>query len=174
MKMKKSTVFVIIFFLFSFVVYMGYCSVDPVPYGGKRSLPQPRDIEINGINFTVSWGFLEDENSSGLKHACTILNRNATVEEWTLHQNDFLLLDIQVYDFGNDSISLDDLNGLNNESYESKSINGVDGIFKNESTETSLGFVKNTHPRYYFDYIKDGKLVMIQCDKMYTIEEIVS
>ena len=174
--MQKRTIFVIIFFLLSCIVYYGYCISDPVFHegGSKFSLPQPRDIEINGINFTVSWGFIEDENSSSLKYDDTILNRKATVEERTLHQNDFLLLDIQVYDFGNDSISFDDLNGLNDGSYEVKSINCVDGIFKNESVETSVGFVKNTHPRYYFDYVKDGKLVMIQCDKMYTIEEIVS
>jgi hypothetical protein len=66
------------------------------------------------------------------------------------------------------------LDDLNDGSWQYKSINGVDGIFKNESVTTSTGVIKNTHPRYYFDYMKNGKLVMIECDKLSIIEEIVS
>ena len=83
---------------------------------------------------------------------------------------DILLLDICVYDYGENI----DINLLNDGTYQYKSINGVEGIFKNETATTSSGFVKNTHPRYYFNYVKDGKIVMIQCDKLNTIDEIVS
>ena len=63
---------------------------------------------------------------------------------------------------------------LNDGTYHDKSINGVKGIFRNETVTTSSGLVKNTHQRYYFNYAKDGKIVMIQCDKLNTIGEIVS
>jgi hypothetical protein len=79
-------------------------------------------------------------------------------------------LDIEVWDLGEDI----DIGLLNDGTYHEKSIKGVKGIFKNESVTTSTGFVKNTHPRYYFDYVKDGKIVMIQCDKLDMIEEIIS
>ena len=66
-----------------------------------------------------------------------------------------------------------DINLLNDGSFQEKTINGVQGIFKNESATESSGLVKNTHPRYYFDYVVDGKIVMVQCDKLNVINEIV-
>lgn len=147
-----------------------YHEADPVPGTSRYYLPEPRDIEINGVNFSVSWGFLEDENSSNIVSYDEILNHNVSKERRTFHQNDILLLDICVYDYGGDI----DIDLLNDGTYQEKSINGIRGIFKNESATTSAGPVKNTHPRYYFNYAKDGKIVMIQCDKLNTINEIVS
>ena len=83
-------------------------------------------------------------------------------------------MDIIVYDFNGTNFTYNDLNDLNDGSYENKSINGVDGIFKTESVETYSGIVKNIHLRYYFNYIKDNKLVMIQCDKLNSVNEIVN
>ena len=171
--MQKNTIFAISFFLFGLIALFSYHVADPVPGGNRFHLPEPREVDINGVPFTISWGFTEDEDSSGLKHEDTILNHDATMEEKTFHQNDILLLDIQVYDFKDDNITFKDLNKLNDGSYENKSINGVDGIFKTESVETHSGFVENNHLRYYFNYVKDDKLVMIQCDKLYTLNEIV-
>ncbi|WP_298500274.1 hypothetical protein [uncultured Methanobrevibacter sp.] len=171
--MRKNTIFAISFFLIGLVVLFSYHSGDPVPGGDKYRLPEPREIDINGIPFEISWGFLEDENSHGIKYGDVLLNHNATVAERTFHQNDIILLDIKVYDFKGSDVSYEDLNKLNDGSWQTKSINGVDGIFKMESVDTYSGFVKNTHPRYYFTYIKDNKLVMIQCDKLNTLNDIV-
>lgn len=168
--MQKKTLFIIIFVLISFVVLFMYHDEDPVPSSSRYHLPEPRVIEINGVNFTVSWGFLEDANSSDVMYGDEILNHTVTKQKRTFHQNDILLLDIEVWDLGEDI----DIGLLNDGTYHEKSIKGVKGIFKNESVTTSTGFVKNTHPRYYFDYVKDGKIVMIQCDKLDMIEEIIS
>ena len=67
-----------------------------------------------------------------------------------------------------------DLNDLNDGTYTNKSINGVDGIFKSSEVTTSTGFVKNSHPRYYFNYIEDNNLVMVQCDNLKTLEGMFS
>lgn len=168
--MQKKTIFIIIFVLISFIVLFMYHEEDPVPYTSRYHLPEPRVIEINGVNFTISWGFLEDANSSDAIYGDEILNHTVTMQKRTFHQNEILLLDIEVWDLGEDI----DISLLNDGTYGVKSINGVNGIFKNESVTTSAGFVENTHPRYYFDYVMDGKIVMIQCDKLDTIEEIVS
>ncbi len=142
---------------------------DPSHSSSRYHLPEPRVIDINGVNFTVSWGFLEDENSSDSTHQTEILNRSVVMQQRTFHQNNLLLLDIAVYDFGENI----DVNLLNDGTYRTESINGVNGIFKNESVTVSVGLVKNTHTRYYFDYSKDGKIVMIKCDKLDTINQIV-
>lgn len=168
--MRKKTWFVIIFVLISFPVLFMYQHADPVPSADRFHLPEPRVIEINGVNFTVSWGFLEDENSSDVTYYGEVLNHSIIKQQRTFHQNDLLLLDISVYDVGEDI----DINLFNDGTYHPKSINGVEGIFKNESVTVQSGFVKNTHQRYYFDYVKDGKIVMIQCDKLDTINQIVS
>ena len=168
--MDRKTIFVIVFFVISLAVLFMYHGGDPVPGSSKYHLPEPRDVEINGVNFSVSWGFLEDKNSSNIASYDNILNHKVLKERRTFHQNDILLLDICVYDYGENI----DINLLNDGTYQYKSINGVEGIFKNETATTSSGFVKNTHPRYYFNYVKDGKIVMIQCDKLNTIGEIVS
>lgn len=107
------------------------------------------------------------------KYLSLKLNHNSTKEERTFHQNDILLLDIQVFNFKGSNITFDDLNNLNDGSYGNTSINGIDGIFKTESVETYSGPVKNVHQRYYFNYVKDNKLIMIQCDNLRTINEIV-
>lgn len=168
--MSRKTLLLIIYVLISFCVLILYPLGDPVPGGTKYHLPEPRDVDINGITFKISWGFLEDENSTGACHAEKLLNRSVVKGERTFHQNDILLLDIIVYDFGEDV----DISLFNDGTYVEKSINGVDGIFKNESTTTSSGFVKNTHPRYFFNYSKDGKVIMIQCDKLEMIGDIVT
>lgn len=168
--MQKKTLFIIIFVLISFAVLFMYHEGDPIPSSSRYHLPEPRVIEINGVNFTVSWGFLEDENSSDVLYGDVIMNHTVTKEKRTFHQNDILLLDIEVWDLG-ETI---DISLLNDGTYREKSINGVDGIFKNESVTTSAGLVENSHQRYYFDYIKDGKIVMIQCDKLDTINDLVS
>ena len=85
-------------------------------------------------------------------------------------QNEILLLDIAVFKLDGGI----DLNDLNDGTYENKSINVVEGIFKSDEATTSAGLVKNSHPRYYFNYLKGDKLVMIQCDNLRTIEEMVS
>lgn len=171
--MQKKTIFAISFFLISLVLLVSFQIGNPVPGGNKFHLPEPRDVEVNGVNFSVSWGFLEDENSSNDIREDIILNHNATKAKRTFHQNDILLLDIAVYDCNENPFTSHDLEKLNDGSYEIKSINGIEGIFKNESAETHLGFVKNTHQRYYFTYVKNDKLVMIQCDKLNMINEIV-
>ena len=168
--MDKKTVFVIVFFVISLAVLFMYHGGDPVPGSSKYHLPEPRNVEINGVNFSVSWGFLEDENSSNISYYDEILNHKVLKEQRTFHQNDILLLDICVYDYGEDI----DINLLNDGTYHDKSINGVKGIFRNETVTTSSGMVKNTHQRYYFNYAKDGKIVMMQCDKLNTIGEIIS
>ena len=172
--MERKTIFVIVFFIISFFILFMYSIADPVIHeGSKYTLPEPRDIDINGITFPISWGFTEDRNSSNQSYTEEILNSTVIKEERTFHQNDILLLDIEVYDFqGN--IDSDDLNLLNDGTYENKTINGIKGLLKNESVETYSGPVKSEHPRYYFNYLKDGKLVMIQCDKLNTIDKIVS
>jgi len=167
--MNKKTVFCITFFILSLVVLFMYYQASPTPSLDRFHLDGPRDININGIDFPISWGFLEDENSSDLRCDVEILNHKAIKEQRTFHQNDILLLDITVYDLGENV----DINLLNDGSYQEKTINGVQGIFKNESATESSGLVKNTHPRYYFDYVVDGKIVMIQCDKLNVINEIV-
>lgn len=171
--MEKKTIFVICFFLISCFVLFAYESADPVPGGGKCNLPEPREVDINEIPFNISWGFIEDKNSSSIRYDDKILNYNVTKEERTFHQNDILLLDIQVYDFKGNYFDSNDLNNINDGSYENKKINGIDGLFKNESVETYSGPVKNNHLRYYFNYVKDDKLIMIQCDKLQTLNEIV-
>lgn len=171
--MQKKTIFAITFFLLSLILLVSFQIGNPVPGGNKFHLPEPRDVEVNGVNFTISWGFLEDENSSDATCDDRILNHDATKAQRTFHQNDILLLDIAVYDGNENPFTSDDLDKLNDGSYELRSINGIDGIFKNESVETHSGFVKNNHQRYHFTYIKNGKLVMIQCDKLNTIDEIV-
>lgn len=167
--MNKKTVFCITFFILSMVVLLMYYHASPTPSLDRFHLDDPRDININGIDFPISWGFLEDENSSDLRYDAEILNHKAIKEQRTFHQNDILLLNITVYDLGENV----DINLLNDGSYHEKTINGVQGIFKNESATESSGLVKNTHPRYYFDYVVDGKIVMIQCDKLDIINEIV-
>lgn len=154
----------------SLVVLFMYYEASPTPSLDRFHLDEPRDININGIDFLVSWGFLEDENSSDQRYAAEILNHNAVKEQRTFHQNEILLLDITVYDL-NENI---DINLLNDGSFQEKTINGVHGILKNESATESSGLVKNTHTRYYFDYVKDGKIVMIQCDNLNMISEIIS
>ena len=132
--MDKKTVFVIVFFVISLAVLFMYHGGDPVPGSSKYHLPEPRNVEINGVNFSVSWGFLEDENSSNISYYDEILNHNVLKEQRTFHQNDILLLDICVYDYGEDI----DINLLNDGTYHDKSINGVKGIFRNETVTTSL------------------------------------
>ena len=172
--MEKKTIFAISFFLISLIVLFSFAHENPVPGGNKFHLPEPRDVDVNGVTFKISWGFLEDGNSSDIKQESKILNYTATKEERTFHQNDILLLSITVYDFNASQFTSDDLSKLNDGNYEFKTINNVDGIFKNESVETHAGFVKNNHLRYYFDYVKDNKLVMIKCDKLSMIDEIVN
>lgn len=40
------------------------------------------------------------------------------------------------------------------------------GKFKAGEATTYAGLVKNSHPRYYFNYFEDDKLVMVQCDNL--------
>ena len=54
--MDKKTVFVIVFFVISLAVLFMYHGGDPVPGSSKYHLPEPRNVEINGVNFSVSWG----------------------------------------------------------------------------------------------------------------------
>ncbi|MDO5809960.1 MAG: hypothetical protein Q4Q37_02610, partial [Methanobrevibacter sp.] len=67
-----------------------------------------------------------------------------------------------------------DLKDLNDGTFTKKSINDVEGIFKTSEVTTSTGIVENSHPRYYFNYIKDNNLVMVQCDSLKTIEGMLS
>ena len=147
-----------------------YNQGSPIPSSDRFHLPEPRTFDINGINFTVSWGFLEDENSSDITYSDEILNHTITKQQRTFHQNDILLLDIAVYDIGEKI----DVDLLNDGTYQSKTINGVEGVFKNESVTSWAGPVKNTHQRYYFDYVKGEKVVMIKCDKLDVLNRIVS
>lgn len=168
--MQKKTWFVIIFFFISFGVLFMYEHADPVPSADRFHLPEPRVIDINGVNFTVSWGFQEDKNSSDMTYSSVVLNHNITKQQRIFHQNDILLLNITVYDVGEAL----DISLFNDGTYHAKSINGVDGIFKNESVTVQTGPVKNTHQRYYFDYAKGENIVMIQCDKLDALNQIVS
>lgn len=168
--MQKNMIIIIMFFLIGLVLVFSYIKADPTTYDGRFNPPKPRDIEINGITFSVRGGFLEDKDSYSAIYADTFLNHSVTKEERTFHQNDILLLYIKVYDFKDANFTLND---LNNESYEIKSINGIEGFFKTEDIETHSGFVKNNHPRYYFNYVKDNKIVMIQCDVMNVLNELV-
>ena len=86
--MEKKTIFVIIFFIISIFIYAAYCIADPVPGASRFHLPEPRDVDINGITFKISWGFIEDKNSSSNRYVEKILNYDATKEERTFHQND--------------------------------------------------------------------------------------
>ena len=171
--MQKKTIFIIVYFLIGMFLVFSYIMADPVPWNGTYHPPKPRDININGITFSVPGGFIEDGNSFDSIYNDTFLNYTVTKEERSFHQNDILLLDIKVYDFKGENFTLYDLNKLNGSSYEIKSINGVEGIFKTEQAESYSGVVKNNHPRYYFNYIKDNELVMIQCDVINVLNELV-
>ena len=72
--MNKKTVFCITFFILSLVVLFMYYQASPTPSLDRFHLDGPRDININGIDFPISWGFLEDENSSDLRCDAEILN----------------------------------------------------------------------------------------------------
>ena len=170
--MQKKTIFVIAFFLISIFLLFS-CIIGDLPVGGKTHLPEPKSIDINGITFSIPWGFIEDKDSYDSIYKDTFLNHTVTKEERTFHQNDILLLDIKVYDFKDKNFTFDELNKLNDGSYDLKSINGIEGIFKTEPVEINSAVVKNNHQRYYFNYIKDNKLVMIQCDVINTLYDLV-
>lgn len=170
--MQKKTIFVIAFFLISMFLLFS-CIVGDLPLGSKSHPPKPKDLDINGIAFSVPWGFIEDKDSYDSIYKDTFLNHSVTKEERTFHQNDILLLDIKVYDSKDKNFTFDELKRLNDSSYEIKSINGIEGIFKTEQVEINSGVVKNNHSRYYFNYIKDNRLVMIQCDVINTLNELV-
>ena len=169
--MDKKTAFAIGFFLLSLIIlFMAYEGAPEKVAGPKFQTPAPKTLEIGGINFTFAVGYFEDNASQEInlpdKVSVHVLNKS----QKSFKQNEILLLDIAV-------LKLDgkiDLNDLNDGTYENKSINGVEGIFKSGEATTSAGWVKNSHPRYYFNYLKDDNLVMIQCDNLRTIEEMVS
>ena len=115
--MQKKTIFAITFFLLSLILLVSFQIGNPVPGGNKFHLPEPRDVEVNGVNFTISWGFLEDENSSDATYDDRILNHDATKAQRTFHQNDILLLDIAVYDGNGNPFTSDDLSSMLPESF---------------------------------------------------------
>ncbi|WP_407422384.1 hypothetical protein [Methanobrevibacter sp.] len=168
--MQKNTIIIMVLFLIGLVLVFSYIKADPNSYNGKYEPPNPRDIEINGITFSVPGGFMEDRDSYSAIYEDTFSNHSVTKEERTFHQNDILILYIKVYDLKDANFTLND---LNDGSYEIKSINGIEGFFKTEEVETHSGFVKNNHPRYYFNYVKDNRIVMIQCDVMNVLNQLV-
>ena len=170
-KKDKKTVFSITFFLLSLVILFMACGDAPENIAGpKFQTPAPKTVEIGGLNFTFAAGYFEDNDSQEINLANNVVAHVVNKSQKSFKQNEILLLDIAV-------LKLDgkiDLNDLNDGTYENKSINGVEGIFKSGEATTSAGWVKNSHPRYYFNYLKDDNLVMIQCDNLRTIEEMVS
>ena len=171
--MQKKTIFVISFFLISMFILFSAALSDPANWNSKHETPKPKDININGITFSIPKGFIEDKDSYSAIYEDIFLNHSVRKEERSFHQNDIFLLAINVYDFKDENVTFDDLNKLNDGFYEVKSINGIEGIFKTEDVEAHSGFVKNNHPRYYFNYIKDNKIVMIQCDVENVLNELV-
>ena len=169
--MDKKTAFAIGFFLLSLIIlFMAYEGAPENVAGPKFQTPAPKTLEIGGINFTFAVGYFEDNASQEInlpdKVSVHVLNKS----QKSFKQNEILLLDIAVFKLDGGI----DLNDLNDGTYENKSINGVAGIFKSDEATTSAGLVKNSHPRYYFNYLKGDKLVMIQCDNLRTIEEMLS
>ena len=136
----------------------------------KFRTPAPKTLEIGGINFTFAVGYFEDNASQDINLPGKVSAHVVNKSQKSFKQNDILLLDIAVFKLDGKI----DLNNLNDGTYENKSINGVEGIFKSDEATTSAGLVKNSHQRYYFNYLKDDNLVMIQCDNLRTIEEMVS
>lgn len=55
-KMQKNTIIIIILFLMGLVLVFSYIKVGPNSYNGKYTPPNPRDIDINGITFSIPWG----------------------------------------------------------------------------------------------------------------------
>lgn len=164
--MDKRTVFTIVFSTVMLILLFAAVLNSPVPFGSRFHLADPRDVEVGPINFTVSWGFLEDYNESKVTRQ-TISNHDVLKYEKTFHQNDLLLLSISVFE-SDGRIDLDD---IDDGSWQKKSINGVDGLYKTEPV--NYGTWNKTFPRYCFSYMKEDMLVMIKCDKMSIIEEIV-
>lgn len=164
--MDKRTIFTIVFSSAMFILFFATFLNSPIPYGDRFHLADPREVEVGPVNFTVSWEFLEDDNRTESSQT-TIANHQAVKYEKTFHQNDMLLLSISVYEF-NESFELND---FNDGSWQDKSINGINGIYK--TTSVNYGAWNKTFPRYHFDYVKDDKLISIECDKLDTIEEIV-
>jgi len=169
--MDKRTIFAITFFLLSLIILFMAYEGAPEHYGGsKYQTPSPKNVEIGKINFTVTAGFFEDDNLQKIDLPDSISNHVVNKSQKSFRQNEILLLDIAVFKL-DDNINLND---LNDGTFENKSINGVEGIFKSSEVTTSSGFVKNSHLRYYFNYIKDNNLVMVQCDNLRTIEGMFS
>ena len=169
--MDKRTVFAITFFLLSLIILVMAYEGAPEHYGGsKYQTPSPKNMEVGNINFTVTAGFFEDDNSQKINLPDSISSHVVNRHQKSFRQNEILLLDIAVFELDDDI----DLNDLNDGTYTNKSINGVDGIFKSSEVTTSTGFVKNSHPRYYFNYIEDNNLVMVQCDNLKTLEGMFS
>lgn len=164
--MDKRTVFSVVFFIVMLIIAFAIVHNSPVPYGSKYHLAQPRDVDVGGLNFTVSWGFLEDDNETEISQS-EISNHKVIKYEKTFHQNNLLLLSISVFE-SDDRIDLDD---INDGSWQQKSINGVDGLFKTEPV--NYGTWNKTFDRYCFSYMKEGRIIMLECDKMNIIAEII-
>ena len=169
--MDKRTVFAVTFFLLSLIILVMAYEGAPEHYGGsKYQTPSPKNVRIGNINFTVTAGFFEDDNYQKIDLPDSVSGHVVDKHQKSFRQNDILLLDIAVFELDG-SI---DLNDLDDGTFAKKSINGVEGLFKTSKVTTSTGLVKNSHPRYYFNYIKDNNLVMVQCDSLKTIEGMLS
>lgn len=169
--MDKRGIFTITFFIISLVVLVMVYEGAPEGIGvSKFSTPDPKTVEIGGINFTIAVGYLSDDNLQQISIPDSVSSHVLKKSQQSFRQNEILLLDIAVLELDK-SISLDE---VNDGSYRVKSINGIEGLFKSEEVSTSAGFVKNSHSRYYFNYIEDNKLVMIQCDNLRSIENMLS
>lgn len=168
--MDKKTIFAITFFLLSLIVLFMAYEGAPEHYGGSRyQTPSPKTVEVGNINFTVPAGYFENDNPQKINLPDNISNKIINKYQKSFKQNEILLLDITVFEL-EDNI---DLNILNDGTFTHKTIYGIDGIFKSSEVTTSASFVKNTHLRYYFNYIDGDKLVMIQCDNLKTLENMI-
>lgn len=169
--MDKRTVFAITFFLLSLIILFMAYEGAPEHYGGsKYQTPAPKIMEVGKLNFTVPAGYFEEDNPEKINLSQSISKHVINSHQKSFKQNDLLLLDIAVFEL-DDNI---DLNALNDGTFANKSIHGVEGIFKSSKATTQTGFVENSHSRYYFNYIVDNKLVMIQCDNLKVIEGMIS
>ncbi len=169
--MDKRTVFAVTFFLLSLIILVMAYEGAPEHYGGsKYQTPSPKNVKIGNINFTVTAGFFEDDNHQKIDLPDSVSGHVVDKHQKSFRQNDILLLDIAVFELDGHI----DLKDLNDGTFTKKSINDVEGIFKTSEVTTSTGIVENSHPRYYFNYIKDNNLVMVQCDSLKTIEGMLS
>lgn len=97
--MDKRTVFAITFFLLSLIILVMAYEGAPEHYGGsKYQTPSPKNVEVGNINFTVTAGFFEDDNSQKINLPDSISSHVVNKHQKSFRQNEILLLDIAVFE----------------------------------------------------------------------------